>query len=356
MPLIAGEPAPLFDAPSKINPNFAFGSVGGRYVLLAFLPPPGPEREAALALVRERLAGFDDDARLFFGVLPDRESFEAAPDAPPLRWFLDESGAVARLYERLDATGALLPGWVVVDPSLRLMGMFALERGAEVVERFVSFGPPEQHAGVSLLHAPVLIVPRVFEPELCQSLIEAYAQEGGAVSGVMRAREGKTFGVVDDFKRRRDVTLPDGPLKNQVRGRLVRRLLPEIEKAFSFKATRVERWTVACYSAEEGGYFRAHRDNGTPGTAHRKFACSINLNADFDGGDLVFPEYGWRRYRPPVGGAVVFGCGLLHEVFPVTRGVRYAYLPFFYDDEGAKLRMANAATFEPAPADGGALS
>jgi predicted 2-oxoglutarate/Fe(II)-dependent dioxygenase YbiX len=345
MALISGEPAPLFNAPSKINPDFAFSTVAGRYILLAFLPPPGPQREAALDLVRARLGSFDDNARLFFGVLPDRDSFEAAPAEPPLRWFLDADGAIARRYERLDDAGELIPGWAIIDPSLRLMGMAPLERGADVLELFAGFGPPEQHAGVGLLHAPVLIVPRIFEPPLCQALVAAYADEGGAVSGVMRARAGRTFGVVDDFKRRRDVTLPDGPLKEQVRLRLLRRLVPEIAKAFSFKATRVERWTIACYSAEEGGWFRAHRDNGTPGTAHRKFACSINLNADFQGGDLMFPEFGWRRYRPPLGGAVVFGCGLLHEVIPVTEGVRYAYLPFFYDDEGARIRAENMGTF-----------
>jgi predicted 2-oxoglutarate/Fe(II)-dependent dioxygenase YbiX len=344
MALIAGEPAPLFNAPSKINPSFALSTTAGRYILLAFLPPPGPEREAALDLVRARLGGFNDDERLFFGVLPDRESFEAAPDAPPLRWFLDEDGAIARMYDRVDETGALKPGWAIIDPSLRLMGMAPLERGAQVLDLLAGYGPPERHAGVALLHAPVLIVPRIFEPQLCRDLIDHYAAAGGKVSGVMRARDGKTIGVVDDFKRRRDVALPDGPLQDQVRHSLVRRLIPEIEKAFSFHATRVERWTVACYSAQEGGWFRAHRDNKTPGTAHRKFACSINLNSDFEGGDLVFPEYGWRRYRPPPGGAVVFGCGLLHEVFPVTKGERYAYLPFFYDDEGAAIRAANQAS------------
>ena len=70
----------------------------------------------------------------------------------------------------------------------------------------------------------------------------------------------------------------------------------------------------------------------------------------------MFPEYGWRRYRPPPGGAVVFGCGLLHEVFPVTKGVRYAYLPFFYDDEGARIRQANMATFDAASAEEGQLA
>ena len=83
----------------------------------------------------------------------------------------------------------------------------------------------------------------------------------------------------------------------------------------------MERYIVACYDAESGGHFNAHRDDTTFGTAHRRFACTINLNAEnYDGGDLSFPEFGTRRYRAPTGGAVVFSCSLLHKVDTVTRG------------------------------------
>ena len=101
--------------------------------------------------------------------------------------------------------------------------------------------------------------------------------------------------------------------------------------------TRVERLLVARYdSADGGGHFRAHRDNTTNGTAHRRFACTINLNADeYEGGDLCFPEFGQRTYRAPTGGAVIFSCSLLHEARPVTSGARYAFLPFFYDEAAA---------------------
>ncbi|HEX7623591.1 MAG TPA: 2OG-Fe(II) oxygenase, partial [Anaeromyxobacteraceae bacterium] len=112
---------------------------------------------------------------------------------------------------------------------------------------------------------------------------------------------------------------------------------------YQFQVTRIERYMVACYDAADGGYFRAHRDNETLGTAHRKFACSINLNAEeFEGGDLRFPEFGPRTYRPPTGGAVIFACGLQHEATSVTRGRRYAFLPFFYDEAGQAIREANA--------------
>jgi hypothetical protein len=43
----------------------------------------------------------------------------------------------------------------------------------------------------------------------------------------------------------------------------------------------------------------------------------------------------------PAGTAAVFSCALLHEVLPVARGRRYAFLPFLYDDEAALLRLAN---------------
>jgi predicted 2-oxoglutarate/Fe(II)-dependent dioxygenase YbiX len=58
---------------------------------------------------------------------------------------------------------------------------------------------------------------------------------------------------------------------------------------------------------------------------------------------LSFPEFGPRRYRAPTGGAVVFSCSLLHQVDPVTRGRRHAFLPFLYDEEAARLREANNA-------------
>jgi predicted 2-oxoglutarate/Fe(II)-dependent dioxygenase YbiX len=117
-----------------------------------------------------------------------------------------------------------------------------------------------------------------------------------------------------------------------------------IKRAFQFEATRMERYIVACYDAEQGGHFRPHRDNTTRGTAHRRFAVTINLNAgDYQGGDLRFPEYGPATYRAPTGGAVVFSCSMLHEATAVTQGTRYAFLPFLYDDAAAEVREANNA-------------
>ena len=77
------------------------------------------------------------------------------------------------------------------------------------------------------------------------------------------------------------------------------------------------------YSLEGKHFFGAHRDNGAPATADRAFAVSLNLNDDFEGGELVFPEYAGLKVSPPTGAAAVFSCSLLHRALPVTRGRRF---------------------------------
>jgi predicted 2-oxoglutarate/Fe(II)-dependent dioxygenase YbiX len=189
----------------------------------------------------------------------------------------------------------------------------------------------------------VLLVPNVLEGDLCRRLIALYAAQGGEPSGFMLEVDGKTVLLTDpEHKQRRDCAVEDPALRRLLLERVKAALVRIVRRAFQFEATRMERYLIGCYDSGTGGHFRPHRDNTTSGTAHRRFAVSINLNAGgYDGGDLRFPEYGPRTYRPPTGGAVVFSCSLLHEATAVTRGTRYAFLPFLYDDAAAKLREAN---------------
>jgi predicted 2-oxoglutarate/Fe(II)-dependent dioxygenase YbiX len=338
----------MFSAPSPVNPKFVFGSLGGRYILLAFLPSPGPEREAALQLVHAHAHLFTDDRLVFFGVLPDAETCASAQNQPPCRWFFDEAGELRRLFAALSANGDLAPQWVLIDLMLRIMSVTPLNDGVAVFAHVARLGEADAHAGVPM-HAPVLIVPRIFEPQLCRRLIDYYREVGGTYSGVMRVRDGKTVGVLDNFKRRKDAPVTHEGLMAETRARISQRLVPEIAKAFQFKACVMERFLVGCYDAEDGGYFNAHRDDSTPGTAHRKFAVTINLNAgEYEGGDLRFPEFGRQTYCPPTGGAVVFSCSLLHEATPVVRGTRFAFLPFLYDEAGARVRAQNLHTLADA--------
>ncbi len=341
-PLARGDSAPWFIAATPRQPNFHFSTTVGHYLLLGFLPPPGPVRDAALHAFMAERARFDDEKLTAFMVLRDAHSIGLARDQPPgLRWFLDADSAISALYGAVEPDGSEHPHWLLLDPMHRVLGAWAITDAAALFDEIAALPAIGDAAGVEL-YAPVLIVPRVFDAELCKRLIAAYDAEGGSPSGVMRDIDGRTVGVMDGFKSRRDVLINTPAFRGELLERLRHCLIPEIRKVFQYEATRLERYLVACYDANEGGFFKPHRDNETLGTAHRRFAVSINLNAEqFEGGDLRFPEFGPRTYRPPTGGAVVFCCSLQHEATPVTRGRRYAFLPFLYDGAGQAIREAN---------------
>jgi len=352
--LTAGDSAPWFQIPMLAGePRFKFDKAGGRHLLLLFFGSAGQARCAeAIRFVHARRAMFDDLRASFFGITIDPEDERAGRIAhynPGIHFFLDFDRRVSALYGAADALAgktAYRPCWLLIDPTLRVLARFALDQGEEAMaalSRAIAAPPP-------VGDAPVITVANVFEPEFCRALIDLYTRNGGTESGFMREIDGKTVGVIDhNYKRRSDYVIESEELRVAMRQRLVRRLLPMIKRSFQFDVTRIERYIVACYDGATGGYFGAHRDNTTPGTAHRRFAVTINLNDEFDGGDLNFPEFGPRTFRAPAGGAIVFSCGLLHQALPVTGGRRFATLPFLYDDAAAAIRQANAGSIVMPP-------
>ena len=356
--LMAGDPAPWFAQRSGSNPRFVFDTAAGRYLVLCFGASAGDAHaQAALKAARSRTRFFDDQMASFFFVScdPADESQKRIHEVHPgYRIFWDFDGHVSAAYGALPTdtkpgdTNVRVRGmWVVIDPTMRVMKVIPFAENSSDIEGFLTYidslPPPGRFAGFEV-QAPILVLPNVFEPELCERLVGLYEAHGGTESGFMREVDGKTVQINDyNHKRRKDYTIADETLVRELQGRFARRVVPQIQKAHQFRVTRMERYIVSCYDAADEAHFRAHRDNTTKGTAHRRFAVSVNLNADFDGGEVSFPEYGPRSFKAPPGGAVVFSCSLLHAVSKVTRGRRYAFLPFLYDDEAAKIREANNA-------------
>lgn len=341
-----GEPVPAFYGRSALNPRFAFDSIAGRWIMVlipgSMAEPGKAERLAAMVAPHAHRLDTDNILLVIIGTDPADEAEGRLKDGAGRRVLWDDDGSARRALRAAAADGALHTGWLLLDPMERVLGAWPLEQGAEAMATLAALPPPAAHAGVPL-NAPVLIVPRIFEPAFCRRLIDLYEAQGGEESGFMREVDGRTVPIHDgSHKRRKDAQIQDETLLAQFRARVVTRLVPEIRRAFQFKATRIERYIVACYDAADRGFFRPHRDNTTRGTAHRRFAVTINLNTgDYEGGELRFPEFGPQGYVAPLGGAVVFSCSLLHEARPVTKGRRYATLPFLYDDEAAQLRAEN---------------
>lgn len=221
---------------------------------------------------------------------------------------------------------------IVLDPNLRVATTFdtrTLPAAAEAMGGVAGSVRADGGGDLRLATAmaPVLVLPRVFEPEFCTQLIRLWGKGDHKDSGVS-----SRYGNVDmaALKRTEDYTIVEPMMLKAVSDRLAYRIGPELTKVFAFdREFTFDSHVVLSYSAEGRHFFAAHRDNGAPTTADRAFAVSLNLNDDFEGGELVFPEYAAVRVSPPAGAAAVFSCSLLHAVGPVTRGRRYALTTFF---------------------------
>lgn len=350
--LQVGEPAPWFWGRTSTNDRFAFHTAAGRYVVIClFASAAEPVAAEVLTRLGDMAERFDDKHLTFFGVSGDADDERLARVAdrrPGMRYFWDAQRNIAAQYGALAQDGSFRAHTYVLDPGLRVLLAMPMHQSAQdhiaalsaLLDRLPAL--PGRHRAAT--QAPVLVVPRVFEPGLCQALMDHYRARGGRDSGFMRDVGGKTVAIVDhSHKRRRDCDIEDEALIRACRVRVHARLVPEVQKAFQFLATRMERYIVSCYDAAEAGHFNAHRDNTTLGTAHRRFAVSLFLNTgEYEGGLLRFPEYGNALYSAPVGGAVVFSCSLLHEASTVTRGQRFMFVPFLHDEAAQKVREANA--------------
>ena len=342
--VMLGDPVPWFRAANLGGGETDICVSAGRWIVLAFLGPLNePQAQSTLATLRKQAALFSDDHLIIYTVLaapPDDAAQLLATSSPTLKFIADYDGTIGAFYGAQEKSRT-----IALDPLLRAIANISCDHpdGHDtVLERLLRDLPTVDNSAGVPLTAPVLIVPRIFDFPLCDLLVSIYDKVGGTDSGFLVARGGKPATTTDHTKKRRqDMVIAPPELREKIRERIVTRLLPAIELYFQFKATRMDRYLVSCYDSEIGGHFFRHRDNLNAGVEHRRFALSLNLNGGYGGCDLIFPEFGRRTYRAPVGGAVVFSCGALHEVTPITKGRRYAFLSFLYGEADAKKGMEN---------------
>jgi peroxiredoxin len=325
--LVVGDPAPWFEQATSTSPRFRLDLVAGRYVVLCFFM--GSEDGAgkrALELVAQNRELFNDEKLSFLGVTVNwRDQYEGrtAESLPGLRFLWDFDLKVSSLYGAVPADAS--PGiinvrrsWFILDPMLRIVAAIRFEKdGAErprVLDVLRNLPPTNVAAGVEL-PPPVLYLPHVFEPDLCRHLVAAFETDPGSTVPQTGAR-GRFEQVVRN---------PE--LIAEVAGSIQRRIAPEVAKAFLFQATRTSSPVVACYGPQSG--LSARR--GDASHARPGFALSVSLSDDYGGGELSFPEYGRRRFCPPLGTAVLSSSSLLYRVSPVSRGRRHVCHCILYD-------------------------
>lgn len=232
----------------------------------------------------------------------------------------------------------------LLDPNQRIVQIYSLKHLSVSIEAMLTDIQnllPQEEARHMTMQAPVLLIPNVLSVNLCNYLIDIWQIKGNDESGFMCQSGDKTVGYIDHtHKIRRDHFLKDPQVVARLDKIMRSIVFPEIKKVFNFEVTRREAYRIACYDSSLGGFFNVHRDNTTGGTAHRRFAMTLNLNmGEYEGGFLRFPEYGPHLYKPNTGGVVIFSCSLMHEATRVTSGLRFALLTFFYGEKEAESRI-----------------
>lgn len=325
--------------------NIEDDHLSGRYLLLVFLN--SPDRDDAVSLL-QAIAASMQDRRYGLAAL----AIAADSDSEQNRALKRDSGFEGPVAG--DSTGALFASYGLHKGSAPAMRLVLLTPFRQIrlfydapfdtpgaLETIMRIAENESGAAADwgTPHAPVLLVPNVFSREECGRLIESF--ETGAPFLVRPPRPGELGGdyripvYEHDRQDRVDRIIKDKNTLGFLDDRLWNRVVPMIKKAFAFDVTRREDLHIARYVGERGGHRMGHRDNTGPTTAYRRFALSMSLNDDYEGGELVFREYGSKGYRPPPGTALIFSSSLLHEVMETTKGVRYNLISHLYNEQSA---------------------
>ncbi|MEM6476833.1 MAG: redoxin domain-containing protein [Pseudomonadota bacterium] len=315
--------------------NLSDDHLSGRHLLLMFLGDRDEDQTASL-----------------LKLLADQEGRLEAANANVLAIAATTDASRHKRIKR--ATG--FPWPVACDPSGGLFASYGLHKGSDHPDQLVVLTPFRQirnwyeldkDAGSTMEtvmdslenaqaaddlhwsppHAPILIVPNVLTPEECGKLVESVETETPFM--VRQPRPGEipgnyTIPIYDHHRQDRvDLIIKDRNTLALLDERIFGRVTPMIKKAFAFDVTRREDLHIARYVGKREGIEMGHRDNTEPPGAHRRFALSMSLNDDYEGGEIAFREFSPRGYRVPAGTAMVFSSSLLHEVQETTSGVRY---------------------------------
>ena len=309
--------------------------LSGKYVLLVLLNDP--HSEAANALLSSLGALEDKLDALGATVIAISASSDAAHNkqqkrAAGFHWPIacDSSGAFFASYgvhKGSEDANRL----VLITPYRQIRTWFDLNKDAnsalDTIMQTLENSKSTEEMRWSPPHAPVLIVPNVLSPEECGRLVESVETDTPFM--IRRPQPGEVASnykvpVYEHHRQDRvDLIIKDRNTLTFLDERIFGRITPMIKKAFAFDVTRREDLHIARYVGKREGYTMGHRDNTDAAGAHRRFALSMSLNDDYEGGEIAFKEFSPKGYRVPAGTAMIFSSSLLHEVQETTEGVRY---------------------------------
>ncbi|WP_420564862.1 hypothetical protein [Thalassobaculum sp.] len=332
--------------PGDRTPNLTFPDLKGRArqlylevkggpILVAAVPNPTEgEGRKLLSALSKRAGALDKLGVHRFALMRREAGGEMDPGAVVM---IDPYGDGMRLFRPLpegsqnesDRPEAAV---AALDANQRVIALFTTADSRDPVGDAVKVLEVEAkaaRAGAQRLvrSAPAMILDKLLPDALCDELIERWKADN--VEGTVN--DGFKNVADDTVKRNREHVVKDPEMQRTIAQQIGPRVMNEIQKVFNFQAAlRFEMLTVLGYGEDRKDFFAPHRDS-LRSERRRRFAVSLNLNEGYEGGELTFPEYGPHLYAPPKGAGAIFGCEVLHEAKPVTKGQRWVLTTFLID-------------------------
>ena len=169
----------------------------------------------------------------------------------------------------------------------------------------------------------LIAIPNLLTPQQVayarQKLDAANWTDGAATAGVMAKK----------VKRNRQIDQSD-----RVGGEIGQMILKELSSNVTFlSAAQPLKVLPPKFNRYEGGeHYGAHIDNAImdiPGSPGLRMRADLSMTVffsepgEYDGGELrVLDTYGHKAIKLPAGHAILYTATSLHEVTPVTRGIR----------------------------------
>ena len=220
------------------------------------------------------------------------------------------------LYSKDNQLSVLLriddvPRVYISSPNRRIVSILTCKELSELHKLNLEIYTPTQ------VHIPYILIEDALDEPLLRKVIDFYNQK--KVEGKLTTHNHAT--------KNRCHVHPDSELERQIDHKLSRSVLPELKKVFYFDAQYRETYKICSYDSESSGRFHPHRDTPAP-YQHRKFALSLFLNDDYEGGEFVLCEYG-LKIKPKANTAFIFPGISTHQILPVTKGSRMTIITFF---------------------------
>ncbi len=167
-------------------------------------------------------------------------------------------------------------------------------------------------------------IPGVLKPQEAAALLQKL-EKGRWIDGK------KTAGVSASPIKTNQELAQDDPVFQEANQQILKALAQS--KGFASRSLPLMTSTPQFNRYEAGQFYGLHYDNALGATTGRSGLMRGDLSAtlflsepsDYEGGELSIEDtYGFHQVKLPAGHLVVYSGGSLHQVKPVTKGVRIA--------------------------------